>query len=256
METPRSDHDHPPRETAAAPFTQALREAILSGELPPGARLPAERDLAERYGVTRLTVRSALARLGAEHLLAVRQGSGYTVRDYLRSGGLDLVAALASLARTRGERVAIVRDLLLVRRQLARAMLERLVEVADAEGLAAVDAAIDRFAAVAAAKAPVAELVRADLDVGAALVAATKSRVLQLCFNPVAALTVQLPDLQAAMYRAPASNIEAYRMLVALVRARSGASIDVVIDQLRDRDDATIAELSRSRAAREGKRRS
>ncbi|HSO35136.1 MAG TPA: GntR family transcriptional regulator, partial [Labilithrix sp.] len=131
--SPLENPEPSPRETAAAACTQALRDAILSGELPAGARLPPERELAERYGVTRLTLRSALARLGAEHLLSVRQGSGYTVRDYLRSGGLDLVGALASLAGTPREQLAIVRDLLLVRRQLARAMVERLVEVADAE---------------------------------------------------------------------------------------------------------------------------
>lgn len=245
-----------PRETATSACAQSLRDAILSGELPAGARLPPERELAERLGVTRLTVRSALARLGAEHLLSVRQGSGYTVRDYLRSGGLDLVGALASLASTRGEQVAIIRDLLLVRRQLARAMVERLLEIADEDAFAAIEAAIDRFAAVVAAQPSIEELARADLDVVATLAFATKSPVLQLCFNPVAALTVQLPHLQEAMYRAPESNVDAYRALVVLVRARSAAGIDMMIEQLRERDDATIAALVHTRSTRARKRRS
>lgn len=243
MPTP-SANPEAPRETAASACTQSLRDAILSGEFPAGMRLPPERELAERLGVTRLTVRTALARLGAEHLLSVRQGSGYTVRDYLRSGGLDLVGSLASLASTPGAQVAIVRDLLLVRRQLARAMVERLLEVADAASLAAIEAAIDRFAAVVAAQPSTEELARADLDVVAALARATRSAVLQLCFNPVAALTVQLPDLQQAMYRAPQGNVEAYRALVAVIGARSTAGVELMIEQLRERDEATLAALS------------
>ncbi|WP_189317297.1 FadR/GntR family transcriptional regulator [Streptomyces brasiliensis] len=40
-----------------------LREAILSGELPPGSALPPERELSERFGVGRTTVREALRAL-------------------------------------------------------------------------------------------------------------------------------------------------------------------------------------------------
>src|SRR5260221_1661787 len=117
--------------SAVETCTRVLRNAILSREFPPGLRLPPERTLAERFRVNRVTVRTALARLEAEHLLSVRQGSGYCVRDFLRTGGPDLIATLASLARDANDRAAIVRDLLLVRRQLAGAMLERLVESAD-----------------------------------------------------------------------------------------------------------------------------
>ena len=45
-----------------------LRAAIGAGEYPPGTRLPSESDLAERYSVSRGTVRrSKLA--GAAHIL-------------------------------------------------------------------------------------------------------------------------------------------------------------------------------------------
>jgi DNA-binding FadR family transcriptional regulator len=40
-----------------------LRESILSGELPPGSALPPERELSERFGVGRTTVREALRSL-------------------------------------------------------------------------------------------------------------------------------------------------------------------------------------------------
>jgi DNA-binding FadR family transcriptional regulator len=45
-----------------------LREAILSGELPPGSVLPPERELSERFGVGRTTVREALRALQTKGL--------------------------------------------------------------------------------------------------------------------------------------------------------------------------------------------
>lgn len=47
---------------------EALREAILSGELPSGSPLPPERELSERYGVGRTTVREALRALQTKGL--------------------------------------------------------------------------------------------------------------------------------------------------------------------------------------------
>lgn len=230
--------------------TRILRDAIVSGELRPGLRLPPERALAERFSVTRDTVRTALARLEAEHLLSVRQGSGYFVRDYLRAGGPDLIATLASLARTSTDRATLVRDLLAVRRQLAHATLDRLIETADDTALRDVDAAIERFAEAVAANAPPPELAARDLDVVAALVGATGSAVLQLCFNPVASLLQELPMLQDAMYREPLDNVGAYRTVVDLVRRRSREGVAVALELLADRDIATVAAVANARPPR------
>jgi DNA-binding transcriptional regulator YhcF (GntR family) len=49
----------PPHEVVAA----ALRERIDSGELPPGARIPTQKDLAAEFGVNRTAVRQALQEL-------------------------------------------------------------------------------------------------------------------------------------------------------------------------------------------------
>ena len=57
-----------------------LRAAIRSGELTPGAQLPSENELAERFSTTRVTVRKALALLKADGLLISHQGKGAFVR--------------------------------------------------------------------------------------------------------------------------------------------------------------------------------
>src|SRR5580698_10847296 len=55
---------------------RALRQAIDNRTLAPDDALPAERDLAAEFGVSRITVRKALVGLVAEGLLVRRQGSG------------------------------------------------------------------------------------------------------------------------------------------------------------------------------------
>ena len=59
-----------------------LRQLIDQGEYPVGARLPAERDLADQLGVSRPTVREALIALEVEGRLKIRVGSGIYVIEH------------------------------------------------------------------------------------------------------------------------------------------------------------------------------
>ena len=58
-----------------------LRGQILDGALLPGARLPSEAELTERYGVTRPTIRQAVAQLRTEGWVETRHGAGSFVRE-------------------------------------------------------------------------------------------------------------------------------------------------------------------------------
>jgi DNA-binding FadR family transcriptional regulator len=53
---------------------------ISSGELGEGARLPAERDLARRFGVSRVNLREGLRALQELGLVTTRRGSGASIR--------------------------------------------------------------------------------------------------------------------------------------------------------------------------------
>lgn len=63
-----------------------IETALLDGRYRANARLPAERVLAEQFGVSRNTVREALQRLAARGLLRSRQGAGVYVTEQLRTG--------------------------------------------------------------------------------------------------------------------------------------------------------------------------
>ena len=57
-------------------IAEALRERISNGELAPGARLANQRQLAQSFGVTLMTLRQALELLEREHLIVRRHGLG------------------------------------------------------------------------------------------------------------------------------------------------------------------------------------
>ena len=58
-----------------------ILELIDSGVFPPGSRLPGERDLAEKFGVSRVSVREAEIALQAQGRLEIKVGSGAYVLD-------------------------------------------------------------------------------------------------------------------------------------------------------------------------------
>jgi GntR family transcriptional repressor for pyruvate dehydrogenase complex len=53
-----------------------IREMILTGELAPGMRLPPEKELSERLGLSRSSMREAVKALEVIRVLDVRQGDG------------------------------------------------------------------------------------------------------------------------------------------------------------------------------------
>jgi GntR family transcriptional regulator, transcriptional repressor for pyruvate dehydrogenase complex len=56
-------------------IVEQIRELMREGQLKPGDRLPAERDLCERFGVSRVTVREALRMLESSGLVEIRVGA-------------------------------------------------------------------------------------------------------------------------------------------------------------------------------------
>jgi DNA-binding FadR family transcriptional regulator len=56
-----------------------IQALIAAGEFPPGSRLPAERELAKRFGVSRPSLREALIALEVQGYVDVRPGTGIVV---------------------------------------------------------------------------------------------------------------------------------------------------------------------------------
>lgn len=241
-----------PRQSAVQACAEQLRQAILGGALQPGEKLPPERRLAESLGVNRMTLRNALGQLARARLVEVRQGSGYSVRDFREQGGPELLPGLADVARS-SERKAIVEDLLRVRRDLARAVLEKLVAIEPK--LDEVREAVDGFAAVV--DDGMDAVAEADLAIVRALLAATESPVLQLCTNPIERAVRELAWLAEAIYAEPEGNLAGWRALLAWLEEGDAAGIDGLMRVLELRDEATVARIGgrRRKRATKGRRR-
>lgn len=84
----------PPRQPGTPAYLwlcDVIRSGILAGHLTPGTRLPATRDLAGQYGLSRGTIVAAFEQLRAEGYTAPRTGSGtyvtHTIPERLLSSG-------------------------------------------------------------------------------------------------------------------------------------------------------------------------
>lgn len=95
---------------------QSLRGEILRGVFPVGSQLPTEGELADRFSVSRHTVREALRQLRTDGLVASRQGSGTTVMppqpstpfNVHRVASIDELIAYAAASRYVVEKTDVV----------------------------------------------------------------------------------------------------------------------------------------------------
>jgi GntR family transcriptional regulator/MocR family aminotransferase len=92
-----------PRQTSLTHWLyEELRRAILERRLPPGTRLPATRDFAHQYNVSRGTAVTAFEQLQAEGYLVGKVGAGTWVNERLPEHLLDTTMAQARAKRLPG----------------------------------------------------------------------------------------------------------------------------------------------------------
>src|SRR5947209_11974896 len=105
----RVPHVKPGRGPAHAQIESWLDDAVAAGRLGPGDRLPPERELAERLGVSRMTLRHALDSLARRGLLVRRvgrDGGTFVAEPKLELAGLaGLSDQLRAQGRAAGARV-------------------------------------------------------------------------------------------------------------------------------------------------------
>lgn len=76
--------------TVANQVDEILLERIRDGRYLPGSRIPSESELSDELGVSRATVRTALAKLAANGLIIRKQGDGTYVNARMRDASAHL----------------------------------------------------------------------------------------------------------------------------------------------------------------------
>ncbi|MFA9230456.1 MAG: FCD domain-containing protein [Microgenomates group bacterium] len=136
-------------------IVQQIELLILRGILRPAERLPSERDLADRFGVSRPSVREAIAVLHTRGLLTSRPNAGIFVAEVL---GSAFSPALIELFSTHQEAVF---DSLTFRRDLEGLAAERAARHASNTDLQVIATVFDRMEAAHQKRDPEEE---SDLD--------------------------------------------------------------------------------------------
>lgn len=83
---------------------EIIREGVRNGDLKPGDLVPSERELSERYGVSRMTARQSIVELTHEGLLYRRQGKGTFVAWPKIAQQLTALTGFTEDIRARGQR--------------------------------------------------------------------------------------------------------------------------------------------------------
>jgi GntR family transcriptional repressor for pyruvate dehydrogenase complex len=200
---------------------QQLQRFIVEGALKPGDRLPPERELAERFAVSRSSVRDAIRILELAGLVVPRQGEGTVVADVSPDA---VVMPLAGVLLRKRELIA---ELLEVRKMIEPALAARAAERASPEEIARLEAILKRqrekmlrgeptieddsefhYAIALAARNSV---VRRVIDVLMQLLHETRSRSLQSRGRPQRSLAGHRRILAAIKRRDPAAAERAVR---------------------------------------------
>ena len=145
------------QEKLAQSVVRQIELLILRGILRPGERLPSERDLSERLGVSRPSLREALGDLQLRGLLTSRAGAGVFVADVLGSAFSD---ALVQLFATHDEAVF---DYIAFRRDMEGLAAERAARLASDIDLQVIDSIFRKMEQADKRRAPEDE---AELDAG------------------------------------------------------------------------------------------
>ncbi len=120
-------------EKLADAVVRQIEGLILQGLLRPGERLPSERELSERMGVSRPSLREGVAELHARGLLETRPGAGMYVSDDL---GAEFPPALTRLFATHDEGT---RDYIAFRRDMESLAVARAARFSTETDLKVID---------------------------------------------------------------------------------------------------------------------
>jgi GntR family transcriptional regulator, transcriptional repressor for pyruvate dehydrogenase complex len=225
------------RQSVADQVFRRLRDSILSGELPPDGALPAERDLAARFGVNRHAVREAVKRLEQVRLVRVSQGVDTRVTDWRRHAGLDVAAQLAGSGGPLAV-ATMTRDMLEMRACVGADAARLCAERGDDDARATV---VDLAEAYARIGPDTDELAAANIDLWRAIVLGSRNVAYLLAFNSLASHALAVEPVPPAQRIAELLDVQGHRRLARLIETRRAAEAEEWARHLLGRSVAAAA---------------
>jgi GntR family transcriptional regulator, transcriptional repressor for pyruvate dehydrogenase complex len=207
----------PPRQNIAEKIARTLRASIVKGRLQPGAALPSERVLAEKYDVNRSSVREAMKRLEAWGLVTIRQGGATRVADQILDAGMSLLPELLEAGGELG--LGVLHDLHELRGLLLGWSAEQAALKADASSVARLDVLAR---SLSEPRQKTAALQALDYDFFEQLVQISGNQLLALFTKVVRDIYFRAPERYLPLYRPDVFDPGHHRRAVAAIRAKDG----------------------------------
>jgi GntR family transcriptional repressor for pyruvate dehydrogenase complex len=203
--------------TLAEQVSRQIHALIVDGQLMPGDRLPSERDLAERFGVSRTAVRDAVKGLAARGMLEVNIGRAGTV---VRSPSAANMGEMMTLF-LRGDAPALdMNDLIEARRVLEVAIAGFAAERRNNDDLSAMRRNLDDTLKVGKNRE---KFVQCDIAFHMALARATGNRLFLLLLESVNEPMTEARLLAFRRHGAPERSYHYHKCILDQVADRNAA---------------------------------
>ena len=212
-------------------IAEQLREAIVSGRFKIGDRLPTEDELAQRYGVSRPSVREALKRLAAQNLVRARRGpsgGNFVVQPSYEALAESLSASATLLV---GMGALEIEEIIEARRMLQSGCLQLAVENATREQITDIETALQRQ------KDPQIDdqaFCQADVAFHRALVDAAGNGMLKFVMYTVIEALVPLTNMVVSVVRERSDIISLHEQILEHLRRQNSEDLILSMNALMD----------------------
>jgi GntR family transcriptional repressor for pyruvate dehydrogenase complex len=222
------------------PVMQKLRRDILTGRYRPGDRLPPERELAERLGTNRNTLREALRMLEADNLVRARQGDGTIVLDWRNVGEINLLPPFLAEETPSLERLDAGATLLDLRSMLLEQIIPLVAQRGTESDWASIFEAYEelRYRARTGTES---ERALADISLYRTITLASHNLVLIWVFNTFSKVFVSLADVFSDMWTIDPEYLEGMQDVVFALHERKAEKAGQRLGKLLDERTHEIA---------------
>jgi len=212
-------------------IAEQLRNAIVDGQFKIGDRLPTEDELAQRYGVSRPSVREALKRLAAQNLVRARRGpagGNFVVQPSYEelagslSGAATLLVGMGALG---------IEEIIEARRVLQGSCLRQAVAHVGAAHLKNIETALARQQDPGISDE---EFCQADVAFHRALVDATDNGMLRFVMYTVIEALIPVTNMVVTVVRERGDIISLHQRILEQLRRGNAPALDVAMDELLD----------------------
>jgi GntR family transcriptional regulator, transcriptional repressor for pyruvate dehydrogenase complex len=174
------------RQDRATTVADGLLELVTDGTFPPGSTLPSEAEIAQRFDVSRLTVREAIRSLASTNVIRVQQGRSSIINPADQWSPLD-PGLLKARGKASGEPLRLPKRLLEARRTVEVGIAELAATRRNDEHLARMAAFVEQMRD-AHQHTDVPRFVEADLAFHTTLFEAVDNVFLDALFKPLSSV--------------------------------------------------------------------